>query len=236
MAKSLLRLEALKLRKKGISVRRIAQVLDISKSTVSHWTRDVILTVEQLENLRQSSIKGAELGRLKSALLQKERRLKVIEDSRIKGIKMFSNLTKRELLITGLALYWGEGSKKDRRIEFCNSDPRMIKFFIHWLQSCFGINTEDLRGYLGINEAHFKRENVVKQYWSKLTDIPLSQFRKTFFKKTANKKVYENFNEHYGTLNIRVAKSAALFYRVMGLIEGLAWQRSSMVEQSFHKR
>ncbi|TSC88014.1 MAG: Uncharacterized protein G01um10147_245 [Microgenomates group bacterium Gr01-1014_7] len=52
MAKSLLRLEAHKLRKKGISVRKIAQTLGISKSTISHWTRDIILTVEQLEALR----------------------------------------------------------------------------------------------------------------------------------------------------------------------------------------
>ena len=74
MAKSLLRLEACKLRKRGISVKKIAQLLRISTSTVSKWVRDIILTVEQLENLRQSSIKGAELGRLRSALLQKAKR------------------------------------------------------------------------------------------------------------------------------------------------------------------
>lgn len=221
MANSLLRLEARKLRKKGVSVKKIAQVLSISRSTASKWVRDIILTVKQLENLRQSPIKGAELGRLRSALLQKGRRLKVIEDSRIKGIEMLSNLTEKELLVTGLALYWGEGSKKDRRIEFCNSDPRMIKFFIHWLQRCFNVKTEELRGYLGINEVHLKRENIVLQYWIKVTGITLSQFRKTYFKKAANRKIYENFNDHYGTLNLRVAKSTALYYKVMGLIEGL---------------
>ncbi len=236
VAKSLLRLEARKLRKRGISVKKIEKILKISRGTASRWTRDIILSIEQLEHLRQSSIKGAALGRLRSAFLQKERRLKLIEDEKNKGIDELSKLTERELLISGLALYWGEGSKKDRRIEFCNSDPRMIEFFIYWLHRCFNIKTEELRGYLGINEIHLKREETVKLYWSKLTQIPLSQFRKTYFKKTANKKIYENFNDHYGTLNIRVAKSAALYYKIMGLIEGLAWQRSSMVEQSFHKR
>lgn len=222
MAKSLLRLEARKLRKMGTSVKKIEKILKVSRGTASRWTKDIILSIEQLEYLRQSSIKGAELGRLKSAFLQKERRLKFMEDEKSKGIEELSKMTEREFLVAGLALYWGEGSKGDRRIEFCNSDPRMIKFFIRWLQSCFGVRIEDLRGCLGINEAHLKREDIVKQYWSTLTDIPLDQFRKTFFKKTANKKVYENFNEHYGTLSIRVAKSAALFYKVMGLIEGLA--------------
>lgn len=236
MAKFQLRLEARKLRKKGISVRKIAELLKVSKSSASHWVRDIILTVEQLEKLRQSSIEGAELGRLKSALSQKQTRLTLIENLKNQGIERLSKISKREFLIAGLALYWGEGSKKDRRIEFCNSDPRMIKFFIYWLQSCFDIKIEDLRGYLGINEIHFTRENIVKQYWSKLTGMPLSQFRKTSFKKAANRKIYENFNEHYGTLNIRVAKSTLLSYKIMGLVEGLAWQRSSMVEQSFHKR
>ena len=221
MAKSLLRLEALKLRKKGISVKKIARALGVSASTASYWTRDVILSVEQLENLRQSTIKGAELGRLRSALLQKKRRLKIIELVKDKTRERLLNLQSREFLIAGIALYWSEGSKKDRRVEFCNSDPRMIKFFIHWLHDCFNVKSEDLRGYIGINEVHLKREGIVKQYWSELTGIPLSQFRKTYFKRAANKKVYENFNEHYGTLNIRVAKSAALYYEVMGLIEGL---------------
>ena len=234
MAKSLLRLEARRLRKKGISVKKIEKTLKLSRGTVSRWTRDIILSVEQLEYLRQSSIKGAELGRLRSALLQKERRLKLIEDEKNKGIDELSKLTERELLIAGLSLYWGEGSKKDRRVEFCNSDPRMIKFFIHWLQRCFDVRTEELRGYLGINEIHLKREDIVKQYWSKITFIPLDQFRKTYFKKAANKKIYENFNEHYGTLNIRVAKSAALYYKIMGLIEGLSCQGSSMVEHEIH--
>lgn len=63
MAKSLLRLEARKLRKRGISVRRIAQTLGISKSTVSEWVRDIILTLEQLEMLKGACLKGGELGR-----------------------------------------------------------------------------------------------------------------------------------------------------------------------------
>lgn len=221
MAKSLLRLEARKLRSKGISVRKIAQELKISKDSASRWTRDIILTVEQLENLTQSKLKGGELGRLKGALIQKKRRLKLIEDSKILGIEMLASLSERELLIAGISLYWGEGRKKSRRVGFCNSDPRMIKFYIHWLQSYFNVKLEDLRGYIGINEIHFERESIVKQYWSEVTGILLSQFRKTYFKKAANKKVYENFNEHYGTLSIELIKPVPIYYKIMGLIEGL---------------
>lgn len=222
MAKSLLRLKARKLRKKGISVRKITEILGLSKSTISGWVRDIILTVEQLESLRQSSIKGAELGRLKSALLQKERRLKLVEDLKSSGIELLSDITERELLIGGLALYWGEGSRKSNRgVGFCNSDPKMIKFLMRWLKDCFGVTMGELRCRVGINFIHNKRDQIVKNYWSEVTSIPLEQFRNTSFKKVKNKKVYENFNEHYGTLTVEVAKSWNLYYKIIGLITGL---------------
>lgn len=221
MAKYKLRIKARKLRKRGESVKKIAETLSVSKATASLWVRDIILRVDQLEALRKSMLKGKELGRLRSALLQKERRLKLIEESNRLGIQSLKNLKQRELLIAGLALYWGEGSKKTREVEFCNSDPKMIEFLLLWLDRCFGIKRDEIRCVLGINEIHRKREQVVKKYWSKITGIPLSQFNKTNFKRVENKKVYENFNEHYGTLTVSVLKPGRIYYKMLGQIEGL---------------
>ena len=74
MAKSIQRIKAREMRSRGESVIGISRELNISKSTASLWVRDLILSVEQLERLRGNSIKGAELGRLRSALMQKEKR------------------------------------------------------------------------------------------------------------------------------------------------------------------
>jgi len=232
MAKSLLKLEARKLRKRGVSVKKIANYLGVSKSSASYWTRDIILSVKQLENLRKSMLKGAELGRFRSALIQKKRRLKRLESSKQYGIKTLANLKEREFLIAGLALYWGEGSKKTQEVEFCNSDPKMIQFLLLWLQKCFAITVNDIRCNVGINEIHYKREQIVKQYWSKISGIPLVQFKKTSFKKVKNKKVYENFNEHYGTLSVSVAKPSRFYYKIMGLIDGLSEAGSGLVSRS----
>lgn len=128
MSKSLLYIQARKLRSKGESVRDIAKSLGVSRGTASHWVRDMVLTVEQLEKLRQSSIKGSELGRLRGALVQKARRAEIIKNAEQEGIRNLTGLEKREFLIAGVALYWGEGCKKTTRMEFCNSDPRMVKF------------------------------------------------------------------------------------------------------------
>lgn len=222
MAKSLLRLEARKLRKKGVSVKKIAQYLKVAKSSASIWTRDIILTVEQLENLRRSSLEGAERGRLKSALIQKKKWKDSMEEFKKTGIKSMSKLTDREFLIAGLALYWGEGYKKGRRLQFCNSDPKMIKFLLLWLQKCFTVSTLDIRCRIGINHIHAMRENIVKSYWAKITGIPLVQFTKTSFKKVDNKKIYANFNNYYGTLSVEVSRPSRFYGKIIGLVEGLS--------------
>src|SRR3989344_5029253 len=106
MSKSLQKIEAIRLREKGVSVREISKILNIAKSTVSLWTRDVILTIDQLELLRLSSIKGAERGRLISALLQKKKRLDTIENYNRLGLIEIKKLNDRELMLAGLTLYW----------------------------------------------------------------------------------------------------------------------------------
>lgn len=231
MAKSLLRIKARQMRAKGKSVKEIARKLNISKSTVSLWVRDIILSVEQIEQLRKRALKGAELGRFRGALMQKRRRLKLLDDSRQEGIKKLKNLTDREFLIAGVALYWAEGSRKTRSVEFCNADPKLIKFMVDWSRKNFGIEIADLKAVVGINEIHRQRENVVKEYWSKVSGIPLTQFCKTSFKKVKNQKVYENFNEHYGTLRVRILKPSRFYYKIMGLIDGLDKTGRGLVSQ-----
>ncbi len=222
MAKPLLRIKARNMRSKGESVRQISKKLNVSKGTASLWVRDIVMSVEQLEKLTKRKIKGGELGRLRGALIQKKRRLDLIEKCKKDGEKEFDILSERELFIAGLALYWAEGSKKTREARVCNSDPRLMNFMIAWFRRCFGVEIEELVASVGINEIHKDRELKVKKYWVKNTGIPLCQFRKTSFKKVKNKKVYRNFNNHYGTLNVNVLRPARIYYRIMGLIHGLA--------------
>jgi hypothetical protein len=222
MAKYQLRLKARELRERGVSVKQIAQELNIAKSTASLWVRDIILSIEQLEALRNSSLQGAERGRLKSALIQKEKWNTGLDNYRKLGIEKIGHLNDRELLIAGLALYWAEGSKKERAIQFCNSDPKMVQFLLLWLRRCFAIKDQEIYCRVGINEIHEERDDIVKAYWAKVTCIPLEQFRKTSLKKVTNKKVYDNFDSHFGTLSIKVRQPARFYGKIIGLIEGLA--------------
>ncbi len=129
------------------------------------------------------------------------------------------------------------GTKKKQEVAFCNSDPKLVQFMLKWLYKCFNISIDRLYCYVGINEIHRNREQVVKNYWVKSTKIPLSQFKKTSFKKVINKKIYANFSSHYGTLTVKVKQPAQFYYDIIGLIEGLHFnfcQGSSVVEHSIH--
>lgn len=221
MAKYQLRIKARKLRQNGESIKSIAKQLNVTKGTVSLWVTDINLTIEQLENLRQASLNGAERGRFKSALLKKEKRNKIIEQLRHEGIQKLENIREREFFIAGLALYWAEGGKKNRRVEFCNSDSRMIKFLLDWLVTFFKVDLPQIKCTIGINEIHREREQKVKEFWTQEIGVSLEQFTKTSFKKVKNLKVYDNFDNHFGTLSILIRKSTNMQYQILGLIEGL---------------
>lgn len=225
MAKSELRIQARKMRSRGESVREIAKKLGVSKSSVCLWTRDIILTVEQMEFLKQRRIKGGELGRLKGMLMQKNRRLKTIKVMEKAGLNKFKNITDKDLFSAGVALYWAEGSKKTRKLGICNSDPEMVRFMIEWFSKFFNIHSDRLSLRVGINEIHKKRELKVRKYWSRVTGIPMSQFRKTSFKKVKNLKTYKNFKNHFGTIDLVVLKPGDLYYKMLGLIKGLSLSR-----------
>lgn len=221
MAKSKEKNQALKLRQKGKSIKDIAKRLKIAKSTVSLWCRDIRLTPEQIQKLHEKMVKGGYRGRMKGARLQYERRLKRIKEWKKIGVERIGKLSNRDLLIAGLALYWGEGSRKTRRVSLSNSDPKIIQFIIKFLKRVFDIDKSRLTAYVGINRIHKNRVQEVENYWSKTTGIPKEQFTKTTLIKSKNKKKYSNFSVHYGTVTIKVRKSADLYYCIMGLIERL---------------
>jgi len=228
MAKFLQKIKAREMRAKGESVKVIAKKVGVTKSTASLWVRDIILSVEQLERLNNRKIKAGELGRLKGSLMQKNRRLDLIKLRESEGVSQLKDLSDREFFVAGIALYWGEGSKKKREFYICNSDPQLINFMILWLKKFYNVGVERLKVVVGINEIHRDRESVVKRYWSDITGIPLSQFRKTSFKKTKISKVYVNFNEHFGTLGVNVLKGSDIYYKMLGLIKGLSEAGESM--------
>ncbi|MEK7127343.1 MAG: hypothetical protein AAB838_01295, partial [Patescibacteria group bacterium] len=187
-------------------------------------------SIEQLEKIRGKEIKGRELGRTRASQNRRQQRIDT-ENKRIEeGMNYFKNISAHELMVAGLALYAGEGSKTKRTVCFCNSDPLIIKLMINWLRVCFGVTDDRFRLSIGINEIHREREGLVKDYWANITKLKSIHFNKTSFKKVQSKKVYTNFNQHFGTLDIKILRSTQIYYKIAGLIRGLLSQGNSVAE------
>ena len=222
MAKSAQRIEARRLRKKkGLGIGVIAKELDVSKSSISRWCRDIQLTEKQIKRLINNSERGLKKGCFVAARLKREEQIE--RENRYKriGRKKIGELSTRELFLVGAALYWAEGAKKHRYTIFANSDPGMILIFIRWLKESIGVNREDIYCHVSINQDHRHRIEKIERYWSRVTGIHRDYFKGVNYKKVKNKKFYANFNNHYGTLFIKVRKSTNINYEILGYIDGL---------------
>src|SRR3989344_6170938 len=181
MAKSALRLKAREFRKKGQSIGAIARVLELAKSTASLWCRYIELSTWQIEKLLANKENGLRLGQINGALVQKNRRIEKINFYEKEGREKFKDFSREEFFTAGVALYLGEGSKRDRRIEFVNTDPQMIKFMIRWFVELFGVKKEDFVFSVVVNTLHRKRATVIKKFWRDYLDVGHEQFRKMIF-------------------------------------------------------
>ena len=213
--------KAIQLRKKGNSIKSIAKKLNISTSTANIWLKNVELTQEQKDRLYKNA-HDPFFGKRKKHVLQqiKKKEREIFKEKKL-GIKDIGEITKRELFLVGVGLYWAEGFKKDKRLGFANSDPYMIQLFINWLTNCCNVRKEGLRLRVGLNISHIHRIKEVEKFWSNFTKIPLDHFQKPYFQKFKWKKKFPNENNYYGVLRIRANKQLKLFRRIFGWIEGL---------------
>jgi hypothetical protein len=134
---------------------------------------------------------------------------------------MIGVLSQRDLLITGMALYWAEGSKKETGsgFSFINSDPIMIKSMYKWLIDIMHIKENELIINLAINISHKKREIEILKFWLNLLDYKLEDFGNTNFIKTKHLRLYNNHSNYFGMLRIKVKSSAWLRRRILGMIK-----------------
>jgi hypothetical protein len=225
MANIQLREEALALRHRGHSISEIVKKLGASKSTVSYWCRDILLSERQIRFLANKKKEGGRIGRLRASEQKRLARIKAVAIETENGKRDIGRLSKRDLFILGLGLYWGEGYKSgNEECGFTNSNPDIIKAFITWVNNVYGIPVRNLITRVSVNETHSDRIDVIERYWSRITNIPTSQFTKTSLIKAHSRKSYSNRENHFGTLRIKVRRGTALRRRILGGIKAISEQ------------
>lgn len=211
---------AILLRKQGKSYNEITRILDIPKSTLSSWLKNIKMSAgikERLWNKTRTKWATSITRFNKERARIAQRTAQQIQDLTSNDIKRIS---KRELLLIGSALYWAEGYKKSRwAVVFSNSDPLMIRLIMRFFREICIIKEDKFFATVQIHPNTTSQKSI--NYWSKITKIPKKQFRKTYSRLTPSSKRKRAINIlPYGTLRVSVS-SVETINKIKGWIKGL---------------
>ncbi|MDO8525921.1 MAG: hypothetical protein Q7S07_05490 [Candidatus Omnitrophota bacterium] len=123
----------------------IANRLNVTHATINYWMKKYAI-------LRRSCSESAYL--------------KINSGKNPFKLKKRLNKKENELLLTGLVLFWAEGSKAFRgSIQLANLDHKMLEIFAKFLREICGIQENKLRLYVRV----YKRFDInsAKRYWAR---------------------------------------------------------------------
>jgi transposase len=216
---------AIDLRTKGFSYSEIVKEISVPKATLSYWLKKLKLTEPQLEKLKNR--------RLKTALANSQKRTSKITEE-IEKIKNFSakdikKISKRELWLMGIALYWRErflfGNESDLKkgVRFTSSDPFILRLFLRWLKEIGKLENKEIDFDIFAKKDSENPTAQIIQHWARVTGFTEHNFRHIYFQKKRrrrSKKKISSKNE-FGFLRVRVKASSMLARQIAGWIKGI---------------
>ncbi len=204
-----LKYKAKKLRAKGYSFREISEVLKVSKSTASLWTRNLDLNINAKNRLNNLEIVGRKKAIITIKKKKKEELLEINNNCNVLRDKKYDRDDYKLFLAL---LYWGEGVKTKNDFSFINSDTNMIKVFLFLLRNSFLINESKFRARLHLHDYHNKNDMI--NFWSKITGIGKNKF-------SIYNKPHTGINKkpnYKGCLSVRY-KDSKIFKEVFVIVE-----------------
>ncbi len=215
--------KAIKLRKEGKTYSEILKDIPVAKSTLSEWFRDVKLSKTEIQKLTEKKLAGARRG----GEAKRSQRIERVKEIHQKAIRDITHISKRELWLIGIALYWAEGSKeKDycpgSGLKFSNSDPNMVRVFLRWIFEICKISKKDVIIEIYIHENSKNSIGEVKSYWSGITGFDVEELNRVYYKKNKIIKKRRNIGGlYYGQIRVKVRSSSNLVRQIAGWSEAI---------------
>ena len=204
---------AIELRKGGYSYSEIQKFCPVPKSTLSYWFKDIKLSEPQLSRLKKKREEGAKRGS-KAKILKTS---KAIEEIQKNSKKDIGEISKRELWLMGVMLYWRERllNKNDsdlkKGVRFSSSDPYLVNFFLKWLADIGRIKNEEISFDIFIGKDKPDLLNEAVNYWAEITGFSKSNFSHYYVLKSSKRSL----------LRIRVKSSSMLARQISGWVNGV---------------
>jgi hypothetical protein len=172
------RAKACELRRQGHSIKEIADALKVSRSSVSLWVRDITLTADQLQALKERQrLWGAQnAGASRNRAHAAAQRQQYQQAGRAQADRGSA------LHMMGCMLYWAEGAKDRNGLNFVNSDPHMLRLFVRFLREELVVADDEMALYIHCHTEDGAEIDRITTYWLTLLHLPPSAFRKVLFK------------------------------------------------------
>lgn len=219
---------AIQLRLHGKSYGQIQKQLQLSsKGTLSGWFKNLRLPPSSKKRLEKNQKAATERGLHK---FNEERSKRIVQENEAAfkgGESMVGRLSRRELLLVGAALYWGEGTKvhpnpRSPYLSFSNSDPEMVQVYMRFLREVINVSEERIRA--GIHLYPGNEVNKARAHWATITGLPKERFYIHKQVSRASKGIKPWNKLPHGTVAIRV-HGRIRFSQVSGVISGIARAR-----------
>jgi len=150
-------------RDEGRSIREIAEIVEVSKSSVSLWVRDIELTADQHAALfaRNPAYNGQRVGA--EAKIAKYRAIREEYQQRGRALALQGD----PFFAAGCMLYWAEGRKSRTTAQMTNSDPppEVLRFFVAFLRRYFGVVDDQFAVTCNLFADHLARQREIEQFW-----------------------------------------------------------------------
>ncbi len=160
-----LRQEARELRRQGWSLGEIVKKLGPPKNTLTLWVRDIVLTPAQQVALLERETAATSRNIALAAAAHRQGRLDRIAAEREKAEQLLDTITEqRQANHVALAmLYLGEGAKGETVLKFGNSNPTVIRHWLHLLRSSFALDEAKfrLRDYVARRSGRWRATGVL---------------------------------------------------------------------------
>lgn len=221
--KAVIKEKAINLRKRGFSYSEILIQIPVAKSTLSLWLRSVGLSKKQKQRLTEKKLASAKRG----GEARQQQRILLTEKIQKRAKSEIDKISKRELWLIGISLYWAEGAKQkehniSQKVAFSNGDPLMIKLFLKWLKEIVKISDSDIFFEIYTHKNSKNKINQIIKYWSKITNVPEYEFNHIYYKTNKIKTKRKNIGiNYYGLLRVCVKKSTNLNRKISGWIDGI---------------
>lgn len=222
--------KAYKLRMAGKSYSEITRFLGIPKATLSGWFKGIELPSKAKERLSRRVYQKSVIAILKHNRAQTHIAQQNARNIRNRAKSEITYLSKKDLLMLGISLYWAEGYKRlkvekgkiktHHPVSLSNSDPGLVKIFLRFLREVCSVDEEKIKGEVRVYEHH--NEAYLLNFWNQATNISFGRLKTIKNGVSISSQRRRPYNIlPYGTIQIRV-NSTRLFHKIMGWIEGLS--------------